>query len=66
MPEDTEEIGFIIRLNDWDAKDIDSDRFVVSSQFEKDENGTIHGPGCPEVIEEWAHVISWVWKGSGT
>lgn len=42
VPEDTSEIGFIIRLNDWDAKDTDVDRYFDLTSASKDSNGVIH------------------------
>ncbi len=42
VPEDTSELGFIVRLNDWDAKDTDADRFFDLKNAEKDSNGAIH------------------------
>ncbi len=35
---DIEEIGFIVRKGEWEAKDVDSDRFVPTSQIDEEGN----------------------------
>lgn len=36
------QLGFIIRKGEWESKDVDADRFVDFSLYEKDENGIYH------------------------
>ena len=36
----TNKLGFIVRLGDWSAKDVDSDRYIDFNLFKKDDNRT--------------------------
>ena len=36
------QLGFIVRKGEWESKDVDSDRFVDFSLYEKDDNGIYH------------------------
>ena len=38
----TNKLGFIVRKGEWESKDVDSDRFVDFSLYEKDANGIYH------------------------
>lgn len=42
VPKDTTELGLIVRLREWEAKDTDDDRFFDLSTATKDKDGTIH------------------------